>query len=109
MNTRLLGFRFASFAAVPELQHGRFLAFAKLGQEHDLAVREFKIVMDVGVACDLAEDRRVVLDVLDAAAEDRGDSIAISFASDLSPAAGTLPWCVPPAPKPVFRCRNSWW
>jgi hypothetical protein len=32
-----------------KLQHGRFLAFAKLGQEDDLAVREFqRIVMDVG-------------------------------------------------------------
>jgi hypothetical protein len=55
-----------------KLQHGRFLALAKLGQEDDLAVREFqRIVMDVRrLLVDLAEDRRVVFDVLDAAAEE---------------------------------------
>src|SRR5215471_4938235 len=55
-----------------KLQHRRFLAFAKRGQEHDLTVGEFqRVVMHMRrFLIDLAEDRRRVLEALYALPEE---------------------------------------
>src|ERR1700722_3662361 len=69
----LLLFRFGSRGRLGgKLQDGGFLAFAELGQEHGLSIRELKrVMMDVRrLLVDLPEDRRGVGQGLDAAAEE---------------------------------------